>query len=598
MTPLADALQHAMTLARAGQLDRAEAILRGVLARTPRESDALQLLGMIERRRGRMDDAATLFRRSLAVRPAQPNVLNNLGNCLADLGRHDEAVPIYREALALQPNYADAAVNLALALNAAGQFAAARDVLQLPLRQDATRARALSALGLALRGLGDLPGAIDAFSDSLAARPGHVATMHNLAVALRLAGKHTDALALLLACAAADPGRAEIHYNLGHSLQDAGRIDEAIAAYRRTIALEPTNRDAHGSLDRLLWQQGRQDEHLASYRDALHLHPDDPGLLADLAHRLILSGQPAQAAALLAPVTSAGRGNAELHYRLGQAWWSTGRPDPAIAAFEHALALDPRYAPARREAARTGIILGRLAQALAHVAPLLDIDPADQQALALQAIGWRLAGDPGATWLEDPRLIGTQLLTPKDSDIAAFNQRLDAALTSLHRAERHPLEQTLRGGTQTTDDLLDRDLPEIAAVRAMLEAGVRRYVAALPGDPTHPFLKRRSRHFAFSGSWSVRLRRAGYHENHIHPEGWISAVYYAALPASVADGKQGWLKFGESGLRLGEREQIMRMVRPEVGLLVLFPSYFYHGTIPFEDDGHRTTIAFDVVPRA
>lgn len=598
MTPLADALQHAMTLAQAGQLDRAEAMLHGILVRTPSQSDALQLLGMIERRRGRLDEAAMLFRRSLAVRAAQPHVLNNLGNCLADAGRHDEAVAAYREALACQPNYADAAVNLALALNATGQFAAARDALQAPLRQDGIRARALSALGLALRGLGDLPAAIEAFSDALAARPGHVPTMHNLAVALRLSGRPADALALLFACAAASPGKAEIQYNLGHSLQSLGRIEEAIAAYRLTIALDPTNRDAHGSLSRLLWQQGRQDEHLTSYREALRLHPGEPGLLADLAHRLILSGQAAQAAALVVPVTSAGRGNAELHHRLGQAWWSTGRPDPAIAAFEDALALDPRYAPARREAARASIILGRLAPALDHVAPLLAMDPADQQALALQAIGWRLANDPRAAWLEDPRLIGTQIVAPPEGDIATFNQRLDATLTPLHRAERHPLEQTLRGGTQTTDDLLDRDLPEIAAVRAMLEGGVRRYIAALPDDPAHPFLKRRTRDFAFSGSWSVRLRRAGYHENHIHPEGWISAVYYAALPASVAHGKQGWLKFGESGLRLGEHERLLRMVRPQVGLLVLFPSYFYHGTVPFEDDAHRTTIAFDVVPRA
>ena len=37
-------------------------------------------------------------------------------------------------------------------------------------------------------------------------------------------------------------------------------------------------------------------------------------------------------------------------------------------------------------------------------------------------------------------------------------------------------------------------------------------------------------------------------------------------------------------------------VRPEEGLLVLFPSYFYHRTIPFDDPGTRISIAFDVVP--
>jgi len=37
-------------------------------------------------------------------------------------------------------------------------------------------------------------------------------------------------------------------------------------------------------------------------------------------------------------------------------------------------------------------------------------------------------------------------------------------------------------------------------------------------------------------------------------------------------------------------------VKPKPGMLVLFPSYFWHGTVPFEDGGRRLTAAFDVVP--
>jgi hypothetical protein len=38
-------------------------------------------------------------------------------------------------------------------------------------------------------------------------------------------------------------------------------------------------------------------------------------------------------------------------------------------------------------------------------------------------------------------------------------------------------------------------------------------------------------------------------------------------------------------------------VQPRVGTLVLFPSYMWHGTVPFRSTQARTTIAFDVVPR-
>jgi hypothetical protein len=39
-------------------------------------------------------------------------------------------------------------------------------------------------------------------------------------------------------------------------------------------------------------------------------------------------------------------------------------------------------------------------------------------------------------------------------------------------------------------------------------------------------------------------------------------------------------------------------VQPTPGTLVLFPSYFWHGTIPFNTTDERITVAFDVVPRA
>jgi hypothetical protein len=37
-------------------------------------------------------------------------------------------------------------------------------------------------------------------------------------------------------------------------------------------------------------------------------------------------------------------------------------------------------------------------------------------------------------------------------------------------------------------------------------------------------------------------------------------------------------------------------VKPIVGRLVLFPSFYWHGTVPFASDSDRMTIAFDVVP--
>lgn len=598
---LDEALREAMTLAQRGQLDPAERMLGKVLDVAPDQPDALQLLGMIARRRQDHAAAIPLFRRSLAIRPAQPNVFNNLGNSLADTGRHGEAAEAYRTALRLRPDYHEARINLAVSRIAAGMPAEARDLLLAMVDRLVGDARMWAVLGQALNALDQYDAAVRAFERSLVLRPGHVATRHNLAVALRRSGRSEAALPILLDCVAADPGMADMRHNLGHCLQDLGRIDDAAAAYAAAIAIRPAFRDAHDSLNRMLWRHGRHDSYLASYREALTASAFDPspvdqGLLADYANRLLLSGQGAAALALLGPAIAQGGAQVELRYRYGQALWAQRDAAGAMAEYRAVLAIDADFAPAARELARAALIIGQVDEALASIERLVAANPADQQALALQGIAWRLLGDERSSWLEDPALVSATLLIPTGGDVAGFNLRLDAALDAVHGAAAAPLEQTLRGGTQSTDDLFDKHLPELDEVRAVIEAGVARYIAALPDDAAHPFLRRKAAGFAFSGSWSVRLRRAGYHENHIHPEGWISAVYYVAVPPAVDDDMHGWLKFGETGLRLGERERVLRTVRPAPGLLVLFPSYFYHGTIPFEDDRHRTTIAFDIIP--
>jgi len=120
----------------------------------------------------------------------------------------------------------------------------------------------------------------------------------------------------------------------------------------------------------------------------------------------------------------------------------------------------------------------------------------------------------------------------------------------------------------------------------------------MPEEAGHPFLGRRSGAFDFSGSWSCCLNSMGYHTNHIHPKGWISSAYYVDLPPDVvAEAEnQGALKFGESPFGLGEHDRPTRIVTPAVGKLVLFPSYFWHGTVRFTANRPRLSVAFDVVP--
>jgi hypothetical protein len=59
---------------------------------------------------------------------------------------------------------------------------------------------------------------------------------------------------------------------------------------------------------------------------------------------------------------------------------------------------------------------------------------------------------------------------------------------------------------------------------------------------------------------------------------------------------EGILSFGAPGMITTPLLEAELSLQPEVGQLVLFPSYFWHGTLPFHSEQPRLTVAFDVVP--
>jgi hypothetical protein len=166
-------------------------------------------------------------------------------------------------------------------------------------------------------------------------------------------------------------------------------------------------------------------------------------------------------------------------------------------------------------------------------------------------------------------------------------------LRSLHVRRAHPLDQSLRGGTQTEGTLFWRADPEIAMLKAAISQAVSRHVAALParveGHPTLAVSERRG--WRFTGSWSVRLTGDGFHVAHVHPEGWLSSACYLALPDLSGD--EGALELGVPPKELQAKLAPLAVIHPAPGRLALFPSWLWHGTRPFPK-GERLTVAFDI----
>ena len=189
---------------------------------------------------------------------------------------------------------------------------------------------------------------------------------------------------------------------------------------------------------------------------------------------------------------------------------------------------------------------------------------------------------------------------PGFATLNAFLQALAVELEGLHAFQAHPLQQSVRGGTQLHLQRPELGRPLIAALFERIVAAVHKHVTHL-GPGRDPLRARNTMRFGLSGAWSVRLRSGGHHADHVHPHGWISSACYIKVPPTVGRGegeqdRAGWLRLGRPGIRTAPPLEAAHFVRPEPGRLVLFPAYMWHGVEPFESDQPRLSVAFDVVP--
>jgi uncharacterized protein (TIGR02466 family) len=177
-----------------------------------------------------------------------------------------------------------------------------------------------------------------------------------------------------------------------------------------------------------------------------------------------------------------------------------------------------------------------------------------------------------------------------------FNNTLVQYIYELHQSKNHPIEQSLRNGSQTSGHLFNLNSALIGQLKDAISLCVKEFISSMPQDLQSYFFRRKKDNFRYTGSWSVKLSDKGFHRNHFHNDGWISGCYYIQVPHAVEQQGQGWIKFGEMETVSNQQNDADLYVKPIAGHVVLFPSYMWHGTVPFESEQTRLTVAFDLIP--
>ena len=272
-------LSAAVRLHQAGRLTEAEQEYRHALSQSPRDSEALRLLGLLLCQAGKADEGMRLLRKAVKVAKRNPNVHLSLAEVLTGQGSFRDAVASYRKAVDLVPDNPLAWGGLAFALLNSRRVTEAIKGFRKALSLDPGHADLHVGLGNALRQFGDLAGATEAYGEAVVLRPDYAEVYTNLGnLAIEL-GDLDQAIGHHRRAAELKPDLAQAYHNLGGTYHTARDYEKAAEAFSEARKRDPDNFDTLSALGAVFKELGRLEESLECLRRAHDLRPGDPGCI-------------------------------------------------------------------------------------------------------------------------------------------------------------------------------------------------------------------------------------------------------------------------------------------------------------------------------
>lgn len=178
-------MQQALQLYQRGYREQAHQLCQSILSDYPGNSDALLLMGLLEKDRGELERARQCFQKGLKRAPRNVHLLNNLGSVENMLNDPAKAEVHFRQALKIDPHFFQARHNLANLLESRQKFSEAKRLYREVIKQQPRFADAFANLSSILEKQNQLDEARSFAEQALAINPGHFIarlTLANVAI--------------------------------------------------------------------------------------------------------------------------------------------------------------------------------------------------------------------------------------------------------------------------------------------------------------------------------------------------------------------------------------------------------------------------------
>ncbi|HEY3452864.1 MAG TPA: tetratricopeptide repeat protein [Myxococcales bacterium] len=331
-----------------GLPDAAKTLLDGLLAREPKNAEALVLRALVQEGSGELEQAIATLSKAVAAAPSAAFTHYQLGRALCVSGRFDQAVAELQAAARIDPKAVVVAYALGVAHEAAGKKGEAIAAYTHALALDPRFADGYLTLADVLCEVGREDMAAKLLAQGRALLP-QVGALSDKLAAVRL--KQNDlpgAVAALQAQTAVDPSE-EAFCNLATAALAAGDARAAAAAIDRLVADFPHGWRGHHLKSMMLDAADRADAATSELRLAVKLAPEEWRPLNDLG-TLLNSKRSPEAVEMLERAARLAPDELVPAYNLALAYWNAGRGKDARAAAEKLLGRAPASHPVAQKA--------------------------------------------------------------------------------------------------------------------------------------------------------------------------------------------------------------------------------------------------------
>jgi tetratricopeptide (TPR) repeat protein len=546
---------------------------------------------------GRYSDAQVILKKLLKQVNITPQIMSLSGDINKATGKLDAAVKDYRQAVTMAPKTPELHYNLALALFANSNIVEAKVALGRALKIRPDYVKALVLLGRCLAATEQFDDAQQAFTKAITIEPNNYLPHYRLGrlhVYKGNSAKATESLGASL----------DINQQLMPA-QEALVLNSIYSGEHQTTAdlIEASLRIAPNNESILAiatdWAIENKQDNPYHYYDKAWQNRPTANLFKDFINSLILSSDSSRAEILMADYeASIGKDLAWESAKL-KILETQGHYEEMISLIKSS----PRRSKHQMYNCLAHFALGHYGTSYDCAQKLHHSQPSNQYYLALLTTALRCLGDKRYDQLADYNklILQANLDTQFENSprFRDFKTDLIAHLNQLHVTRRAPLQQSVRGGTQTPGNLFAQSKsPLIHSLKHSIADVSQPFFSRLKSaglNESHPIITAFPDTPYFHASWSIRTAEGGFHKSHVHSKGWYSSACYIDVPEVINDESDaGYLVLGKPPFKTKDELEPDYSIKPKAGSLILFPSYVWHATQSYQGKGNRLVVAFDV----